>query len=92
LEIKKKNPTSKVLLLERGFLPTGASSKNAGFACFGSATELIDDLSHIPEKEVWETVEMRWKGIAKFKENNWNRPLGFTNQWIMGFNHRQRRK
>jgi len=68
LEIKKRNPTSKVLLLERGFLPTGASSKNAGFACFGSATELIDDLSHISEKEVWETVEMRWKGLQNLKK------------------------
>ena len=81
LEIKKRNPTSKVLLLERGFLPTGASSKNAGFACFGSATELIDDLSHISEKEVWETVEMRWKGLQNLKKI-----IG-----IMGFNHRQGR-
>ena len=67
LEFKKNNPNTTVLLVERGFLPTGASSKNAGFACFGSATELIDDLKHIPENDVWNTVEMRWKGLQNLK-------------------------
>jgi gamma-glutamylputrescine oxidase len=68
LEIKKKNPSANVTLVERGYLPSGASSKNAGFACFGSATELIDDLSHIPENDVWKTVEMRWKGLQNLKQ------------------------
>ena len=67
LEFKNNNPNANVLLVERGFLPTGASSKNAGFACFGSATELIDDLKHIPENDVWNTVEMRWKGLQNLK-------------------------
>ncbi len=67
LELKKSNPNAKVLIIERGFLPTGASSKNAGFACFGSATELVDDLSKITEKDVWETVAMRWEGLQNLK-------------------------
>lgn len=67
IEIKKKHPNSTILIIERGFLPTGASSKNAGFSCFGSATELIDDLSHISEDNVWETVEMRWNGLQNLK-------------------------
>ena len=67
LEFKKNNPNASILLVERGFLPTGASSKNAGFACFGSATELMDDLTHIPENEAWNTVEMRWKGLQNLK-------------------------
>ncbi len=61
--LRKKNPTAKIVLIERGFLPTGASSKNAGFSCFGSATELIDDLNHFDENLVWSTLEMRWKGL-----------------------------
>ena len=67
LEIKKNNPDASILILERGFLPTGASSKNAGFACFGSATELVDDLTHISETDVWNTVEMRWNGLQNLK-------------------------
>jgi cation diffusion facilitator CzcD-associated flavoprotein CzcO len=45
--LKEKFPRSKILILERGYLPSGASTKNAGFACFGSPTELYDDLSKI---------------------------------------------
>ncbi|MBI1836912.1 MAG: FAD-binding oxidoreductase [Flavobacteriia bacterium] len=67
LELRKKYPKAKILIIERGFLPTGASSKNAGFSCFGSATELVDDLTHISENDVWNTVEMRWRGLQKLK-------------------------
>ena len=67
LSLREKHPKSKILIIERGFLPTGASSKNAGFACFGSATELIDDLSHIEENKVWETLEMRWRGLKNLR-------------------------
>lgn len=68
IHIKKKRPNSKVLILERGYLPSGASSKNAGFACFGSPTELWDDLSHITADEVWSTVEKRFAGLNYLKE------------------------
>ena len=44
LQLKKQHPHSKILILEKGILPQGASTKNAGFACFGSLSELIDDL------------------------------------------------
>lgn len=66
--IKQKFPVHKILVLERGYLPAGASTKNAGFACFGSPTEIHDDLKHIPENEVWETVQMRYEGLKKLLE------------------------
>lgn len=66
--IKHKLPKHKILVLERGYLPSGASTKNAGFACFGSPTEIFDDLKHIPENEVWETVQMRYEGLKKLLE------------------------
>jgi glycine/D-amino acid oxidase-like deaminating enzyme len=34
LNLKKKFPKAKVLILEKGMVPQGASTKNAGFACF----------------------------------------------------------
>ena len=64
LNYKKRHPSAKVTVLERGVLPFGASTKNAGFACFGSLSELMDDLKKMPEKQVWETVSMRSKGLA----------------------------
>ena len=63
LHLRKSYPKSKILVIERGYLPSGASSKNAGFACFGSATELTEDLSKFNESTVWETVSMRWEGL-----------------------------
>ena len=67
IELKKKYPNAKIVLLERGYLPTGASSKNAGFACFGSVTELVDDLTKMSEADVFDTVQKRWEGLQNLK-------------------------
>jgi len=61
---KTKHKKANVLVLERGVFPEGASTKNAGFACFGSAGELLDDLDNAENStQVWETVKMRWDGL-----------------------------
>lgn len=61
-------PKAKVLVLERGMLPSGASTKNAGFACFGSVSELLSDIRQTNEDHVWETVEMRYAGLELLKK------------------------
>ncbi len=76
LELRKLHSDAKIVILERGNLPTGASSKNAGFACFGSATELIDDLENIPEEEVWKTVKKRWEGLQNLRSLIGDKELG----------------
>ncbi len=63
ISYKNKNKKAKILILERGLLPNGASTKNAGFACFGSSSELLDDLSKNNSETVWETVLMTWQGL-----------------------------
>ncbi len=63
--LKQRFPDAKILVLERCYLPSGASTKNAGFACFGSPTELYDDLSKIPENEVFETLVLRYEGLQR---------------------------
>lgn len=62
--VKEQHPERSVLILERGILPSGASTKNAGFACFGSLTELIADTASLGEKRMLELVEKRWRGLA----------------------------
>ncbi|MCU0360268.1 MAG: FAD-binding oxidoreductase [Bacteroidia bacterium] len=65
---KLKNKSALVLVIERGLFPEGASTKNAGFACFGSAGELLEDLKNTANREkVWETVAMRWEGLNILK-------------------------
>lgn len=63
LALKRKRSSLRIVVLERGYLPTGASSKNAGFACFGSPSEIFADLSCMNETEVWDTVAMRYEGL-----------------------------
>jgi gamma-glutamylputrescine oxidase len=69
LNLKKRQPGLKVLVLERGFLPTGASTKNAGFACFGSLSELLASLQHSTEAEVAQLVNYKWRGLQRLREN-----------------------
>lgn len=63
LHLKKRFPSAKIVVLERGYLPTGASTKNAGFVCFGSPSEIHDDLKTMSEQVVWDTMAMRLEGI-----------------------------
>lgn len=68
LRLRELYPDAKIVILERGYVSTGASTKNAGFACFGSVTELADDLKKMDETAVWSTVEMRWRGLQRLRE------------------------
>ncbi|WP_299223406.1 FAD-binding oxidoreductase [uncultured Psychroserpens sp.] len=63
LQLKKRFPKAKVLILEKGMLPQGASTKNAGFACFGSLSEIIDDLKSHTKEDVFQLVESRINGL-----------------------------
>lgn len=75
--LKQRFPAAKVLVLERGLLPNGASTKNAGFACFGSLSEILDDLNSHSEKEVLELVEKRVKGLDLLRKNLGDGNIGF---------------
>ena len=77
LYYKKNKPKARVLVLEKGILPAGASTKNAGFACFGSPSELLSDLKTIPEETVWNTVKMRWEGLKLLRRNLGDKNIGF---------------
>ncbi len=68
IHLKTLDPTLRVAILERGILPIGASTRNAGFSCFGSMTELIDDLEHASEEQVLAVVEKRWRGLQRLRE------------------------
>lgn len=63
LRLRERFPDAKILVLEKGILPHGASTKNAGFACFGSLSEIIDDLKTHSEEVVFQLVQKRWQGL-----------------------------
>ena len=63
LHLKNKSPNAKIVILEKGLFPQGASTKNAGFACFGSLSEILQDLQSHTTDEVVELVSQRHKGL-----------------------------
>ncbi|MBC7885962.1 MAG: FAD-dependent oxidoreductase [Saprospiraceae bacterium] len=67
ISIKEKLPHLDVKIIERGSQPYGASTKNAGFACFGSVSELLDDFIKMGENPCMEVVHMRWEGLKKLR-------------------------
>lgn len=68
LELRKKHPHFSILMLERHFYPSGASTRNAGFACFGSVSELLDDLEHSDEDTVKALVQKRYEGLKVLRD------------------------
>jgi len=78
-QLKKKHKNLKIAILERGMLPMGASSKNAGFACFGSPGELLDDIKKYSESTIFSLVEKRWNGLLKLRKNLGDKAIDFHN-------------
>lgn len=68
LHLRERFPEAKILVLEKGILPQGASTKNAGFACFGSLSEIVDDLKSHSEEEVVELIQKRWEGLQLLRK------------------------
>lgn len=79
ISIKEKDMKASVLVLERGTFPTGASTKNAGFACFGSLTEILSDLKLMPAQEVFDLVKLRWEGLQLLRERVGDEALDYQN-------------
>ena len=63
IRILELEPDADVLIIEQGLIASGASTKNAGFACFGSPSELIEDLTVNPPEQVFNLFEKRYSGI-----------------------------
>ncbi len=79
ITIKKAQPKISIVVLERGFLPSGASTKNAGFACFGSISELIEQEILVGTDGLHQLISRRWKGLLKLRNLLGDAPISFQN-------------
>lgn len=77
LRLRERFPKAKILVLEKGILPQGASTKNAGFACFGSLSEIISDLQTHSEEEVFQLVKKRVDGLILLRKNLGDKTIDF---------------
>lgn len=74
---RRLHPRARVLVLERGPHPIGASVKNAGFACFGSPSELLRDIDTEGMELALHRVEERWRGLIELRETLGDAAIGF---------------
>ncbi|UOB19297.1 NAD(P)/FAD-dependent oxidoreductase [Abyssalbus ytuae] len=79
LSLRKKYPKSQILVLEKGVFPQGASTKNAGFACFGSLSELLDDLNSHTEEEIVQLVKKRVAGLILLRKTLGDKEIKYKN-------------
>ncbi len=79
ISLKERHPKASVLVLERGLIPTGASTKNAGFACFGSLTELLEDIKLMGEEDALHLVRSRWEGLRKLRDRLGDDAIDYQN-------------
>lgn len=75
--ILERDPKASVCVCERGLMPAGASTRNAGFACFGSPTELHDQRNKEGLEATLELVEARWKGLLKLRQRLGDEAIGY---------------
>ncbi len=73
------NPALNITILERGRIPTGASTRNAGFSCFGSPSEILGDFDALGAEKLWRLVEMRYKGLQKIRKSFPDDAIGYEN-------------
>jgi glycine/D-amino acid oxidase-like deaminating enzyme len=62
--LEQQAPRLSVVVIERGRLPTGASTRNAGFACFGSVGEIAADIDRMGPHAARDLVERRVRGLG----------------------------
>jgi len=77
ISFKEKSPKSTVLILESGIFPSGASTKNAGFACYGSAAEIWNDIGELGEAKAMEVVSLRVNGLRKLRHRLGDAAIGY---------------
>ncbi|HRD51972.1 MAG TPA: FAD-dependent oxidoreductase [Flavobacteriales bacterium] len=77
LFIKRRHPGQRVVVLERGPYPSGATARNAGFACFGSPSELLHDIEAEGADAALTRAEERWRGLHELRAELGDAAIGF---------------
>ncbi len=77
IECATRHPEWRVLLLERSLLPTGASTRNAGFACVGSVSEIASDIDLMGAEAAYVMVQQRLQGLTLLRERCKHYDIGY---------------
>lgn len=65
--LKEKNPKLNIGVFEKKLAHSAASVRNAGFACYGSPSEVLADIHSKGEQQAIDLLLDRWNGIQYIK-------------------------
>ena len=68
IELKERDPHLNVVVIERSWPPKGASTRNAGFACFGSLSEIAHDVDLMGAERARDLVRRRLEGLVILRQ------------------------
>ena len=77
LRLKTIDHSLRITILDRASIGTAASSRNAGFACYGSPSEIYADLQSMPEDAVIDLVKRRVNGLKLLRETVGDKALHY---------------
>jgi len=78
LELLTCDPQLQVMVLERDVVPSGATSRNAGFACFGSLGEICADLDRMGSAAALDIIARRWHGLQLLRHRCGDATIEYT--------------
>ncbi|WP_165871352.1 NAD(P)/FAD-dependent oxidoreductase [Flaviaesturariibacter flavus] len=79
----RRYPKARIAVLEKDFMSMGASTRNAGFACFGSLGELVADATEIGNDSMLDLVALRYRGLKQIRKY-W-KPSDIDLDWCGGY-------
>ena len=68
IELSERDPSLHVVVIERSFPPSGATTRNAGFACFGSLSEIAHDVDLMGSERARDLVRRRLEGLVTLRQ------------------------
>lgn len=88
IALRKTSPELRITVIDRSPFSDGGSTRNAGFACFGSPRELLDDCDANGETEMLENVRRRWKGLQLLLGELGSESIGYQATGSLEIAHR----
>ncbi len=79
IALKKKYPNSRIGIIDRFPFSYGASTRNAGFACFGSIGEWLSDSEDSSTEDVLNLAYKRFLGIQKLLDLTGKEIINYKN-------------
>ena len=77
IQLATQRPEWKIAVIERSDPPAGASTRNAGFACIGSLTELAEDITDIGFDATIDLVKRRLAGLHLLRDTLSDKALAY---------------